>query len=168
MTTRQARHKRGREHNGGGIAPRAALLFNLGHRIEAVQFTRVAPAVLCLEYRRTEDKVDDSHVIWLWLSLKCCYSLELSLRSLCYHHNSRRKCQQEPKLHLQMDKTLDAQFLRVEKALATLVASISTYNPNPVLAHDLVAADQELSHGLADCMICSISLLKPPNLTSLQ
>ncbi|KFZ18934.1 hypothetical protein V501_00937 [Pseudogymnoascus sp. VKM F-4519 (FW-2642)] len=49
-----------------------------------------------------------------------------------------------------MDKTLDAQFLRVEKALATLVASISTYNPSPVLAHDLVAADQELSHGLAD------------------
>ncbi|OBT66099.1 hypothetical protein VE03_05064 [Pseudogymnoascus sp. 23342-1-I1] len=48
-----------------------------------------------------------------------------------------------------MDKTLDAQFLRVEKALATLVSSISTYNPNPVLAHDLVAADQELSHGLA-------------------
>jgi hypothetical protein len=56
MTTRQARHERGREHNGGGIAPRAALLFNLGHRIEAVQYTRVAPAVLCLEQRRTEDK----------------------------------------------------------------------------------------------------------------
>lgn len=56
-----------------------------------------------------------------------------------------------------MDKTLDAQFLRVEKALATLVASISTYNPNPVLAHDLVAADQELSHGLADCMVYPIS-----------
>ncbi|KFY03797.1 hypothetical protein O988_01208 [Pseudogymnoascus sp. VKM F-3808] len=49
-----------------------------------------------------------------------------------------------------MDKTLDVQFLRVEKALATLVASISTYNPNPVLAQDLVTADQELSHGLAD------------------
>ena len=56
-----------------------------------------------------------------------------------------------------MDKTLDAQFLRVEKALATLVASISTYNPNPVLAHDLVAADQELSHGLANCMVYPIS-----------
>lgn len=63
----------------------------------------------------------------------------------------------QKELYLQMDKTLDAQFLRVEKALATLVASISTYNPNPVLAHDLVAADQELSHGLANCMVYPIS-----------
>jgi len=50
-----------------------------------------------------------------------------------------------------MDKTLEAQFQRVEKALATLIASISTYNPNPGLAQDLVNADAELSHGLADC-----------------
>lgn len=68
--------------------------------------------------------------------------------------------QSRPEPSLKMDRTLDAQFLRVEKALATLVASISTYNPNPVLAQDLVAADQELSHGLADCMI-SQSDVKP-------
>ena len=52
-----------------------------------------------------------------------------------------------------MDKTLDAQFQRVEKALASLIASVATYNPNPALAHDLVAADQELSHGLSSCTI---------------
>jgi hypothetical protein len=58
-----------------------------------------------------------------------------------------------------MDKTLEAQFQRVEKALATLIASISTYNPNPSLAQDLVDADAELSHGLADCKASLTSLL---------
>ncbi|KAL2060872.1 hypothetical protein VTL71DRAFT_8924 [Oculimacula yallundae] len=47
-----------------------------------------------------------------------------------------------------MDTLLDGRFERVEKALATLITSISTYNPAPALANDLVAADTELSEGL--------------------
>ncbi|CZT43463.1 uncharacterized protein RSE6_03507 [Rhynchosporium secalis] len=46
-----------------------------------------------------------------------------------------------------MDNFLDGRFERVEKALATLITSISTYNPAPALANDLVAADAELSDG---------------------
>ncbi|KAJ4987726.1 mediator of rna polymerase ii transcription subunit 4 [Stagonosporopsis vannaccii] len=47
-----------------------------------------------------------------------------------------------------MDDILQAQFDRVEQALGTLVDSIASYNPNPQAAIDLVAADNELSHGL--------------------
>ncbi|KAL3421103.1 hypothetical protein PVAG01_07548 [Phlyctema vagabunda] len=47
-----------------------------------------------------------------------------------------------------MDKVIDSRFERVEKALATLISSISTYNPSPTLANDLVTADTELSAGL--------------------
>jgi hypothetical protein len=47
-----------------------------------------------------------------------------------------------------MDDLIDKRFQRVEKALATLINSISTYNPNPSLANDLVAADADLSEGL--------------------
>ncbi|KAG4413504.1 hypothetical protein IFR04_013369 [Cadophora malorum] len=47
-----------------------------------------------------------------------------------------------------MDKLLDNRFEQVEKALATLITSISTYNPAPALANNLVAADAELSEGL--------------------
>lgn len=47
-----------------------------------------------------------------------------------------------------MDKIIDSQFSRVEKALSTLIQSIATYNPSPQLATDLVVADQELSQGL--------------------
>jgi hypothetical protein len=50
-----------------------------------------------------------------------------------------------------MDKIIDVQFQRVEKALATLIQSIATYNPNPNLATDLVAADHELTKGLEQC-----------------
>ena len=50
-----------------------------------------------------------------------------------------------------MDTLLDVRFERVEKALATLINSISTYNPAPVLANDLVTADAELSQGLEQC-----------------
>ncbi|ESZ91775.1 hypothetical protein SBOR_7845 [Sclerotinia borealis F-4128] len=48
-----------------------------------------------------------------------------------------------------MDKIIDARFDRVEKALASLIASISKYNPVPALAQDLVLADQELNDGLS-------------------
>lgn len=47
-----------------------------------------------------------------------------------------------------MDLLIDKRFERVEKALATLINSISTYNPNPALANDLVTADAELNEGL--------------------
>jgi hypothetical protein len=47
-----------------------------------------------------------------------------------------------------MDEIIDRRFERVEKALATLINSISTYNPAPALANDLVTADAELSQGL--------------------
>jgi hypothetical protein len=50
-----------------------------------------------------------------------------------------------------MDMIIDSQFSRVEKALSTLINSIATYNPNPHLATDLVAADKELSQGLKLC-----------------
>jgi len=50
-----------------------------------------------------------------------------------------------------MDEIIDKRFERVEKALATLITSISTYNPAPALANDLVAADAELSQGLEKC-----------------
>ena len=47
-----------------------------------------------------------------------------------------------------MDEVIDGHFERVENALAKLINSISTYNPSPSLATDLVAADAELSQGL--------------------
>lgn len=50
-----------------------------------------------------------------------------------------------------MDTILDNRFEKVEKALATLINSIATYNPSPTNANDLVAADAELSEGLEQC-----------------
>jgi len=57
-----------------------------------------------------------------------------------------------PHIYARMDKIIDSQFLRIEKALSTLINSIATYNPSPQLATDLVTADQELSKGLELCM----------------
>jgi hypothetical protein len=51
-----------------------------------------------------------------------------------------------------MDNIIDQRFERVEKALATLITSISTYNPSITHANDLVAADAELSQGLEQCL----------------
>lgn len=61
-----------------------------------------------------------------------------------------------------MDDLLDNRFERVEKALATLITSISTYNPAPALANDLVAADAELSEGLEQCELAPSSHCKLP------
>ncbi|KAF2835619.1 hypothetical protein M501DRAFT_1019615 [Patellaria atrata CBS 101060] len=47
-----------------------------------------------------------------------------------------------------MDIVLNEQFHRVETALDTLIESISSYNPSPSAALDLVSADDELSKGL--------------------
>jgi hypothetical protein len=52
-----------------------------------------------------------------------------------------------------MDEIIDKRFERVEKALSTLINSISTYNPAPALANDLVSADAELSQGLEQCKL---------------
>ncbi|EFX06073.1 mediator of RNA polymerase 2 transcription subunit 4 [Grosmannia clavigera kw1407] len=49
-----------------------------------------------------------------------------------------------------MDRFIDARLDRVEKALATVIDSISKYNPSPALAEDLLAADRELSGGLEE------------------
>lgn len=65
-----------------------------------------------------------------------------------------------------MDKFIDSRFERVEKALATLINSISTYNPSPALANDLVKADTELSEGLQQCeRRTTLSLSEPHILT---
>jgi len=54
---------------------------------------------------------------------------------------------------LPMGDHIDARFIRVEKALETLIKSIAGYNPAPAVANDLVAADSELNKGLEHCMI---------------
>ncbi|KAK0721949.1 vitamin-D-receptor interacting mediator subunit 4-domain-containing protein [Lasiosphaeria miniovina] len=47
-----------------------------------------------------------------------------------------------------MDKYLDARFERVERALASLIDSITKYNPSEKLGEELIAADRELAAGL--------------------
>lgn len=47
-----------------------------------------------------------------------------------------------------MEDLLASRFKRVEVALATLIESIAKYNPNPIHANDLIAADKELNQGL--------------------
>ena len=54
-----------------------------------------------------------------------------------------------------MDEIIDKRFERVEKALAKLIGSLSTYNPSTNDANDLVAADAELSQGLEQCRLLS-------------
>jgi hypothetical protein len=47
-----------------------------------------------------------------------------------------------------MDKYIDKRFERVERALASLIDSITKYTPSTTQAQDLAAADKELSEGL--------------------
>ncbi|KAI9704605.1 MAG: hypothetical protein M1820_005518 [Bogoriella megaspora] len=47
-----------------------------------------------------------------------------------------------------MDAKIQSQLTRVEQALNTLIDSITSYNPSPAAALDLVAADDELGEGL--------------------
>ncbi|TVY86716.1 Mediator of RNA polymerase II transcription subunit [Lachnellula willkommii] len=47
-----------------------------------------------------------------------------------------------------MDEIIDRRFERVEKALATLITSISAYNPAPALANDLILSLQSTSQDL--------------------
>lgn len=51
-----------------------------------------------------------------------------------------------------MSAQIDTHFVRVEKALETLIKSLSTYNPSPALANELEAADAELNSGLEECL----------------
>ena len=50
-----------------------------------------------------------------------------------------------------MDTEILNQFARLENALNTLIDSITSYNPSPAAAIDLVVADDELSEGLSQC-----------------
>lgn len=63
-----------------------------------------------------------------------------------------------------MEEIIDRRFERVEKALATLITSISTYNPAPALANDLVTADTELTQGLEQRKSSSPPLKTYPHL----
>lgn len=58
-----------------------------------------------------------------------------------------------------MNKTIDARFERVEKALQTLITSISTYNPTPAHATDLLVADAELNQGLEQRKLSNTPLI---------
>lgn len=49
-----------------------------------------------------------------------------------------------------MDSYIDARFERVEKALATLIESITKYTPQTPQALELASADRELNSGLLD------------------
>jgi hypothetical protein len=55
-----------------------------------------------------------------------------------------------------MDKYIDSRFERVEKALTTLIDSISKYNPSAAQARDLTAADAELGAGLEECKLAAL------------
>ena len=48
-----------------------------------------------------------------------------------------------------MDAKIQDRFTRIENALSTLIDSITSYNPSPAAALDLVTADDELSEGLS-------------------
>lgn len=47
-----------------------------------------------------------------------------------------------------MDKYIDERFERVQRALTSLIDSITKYTPSTTQAHDLATADKELSDGL--------------------
>ena len=48
-----------------------------------------------------------------------------------------------------MDAKIQDQFSRVESALNVLIDSITSYNPLPSAANDLIKADDELGEGLS-------------------
>lgn len=49
-----------------------------------------------------------------------------------------------------MDKIIEARFERVEKALSSLIDSVTKYHPSTTLAEELKAADTDLTKGLED------------------
>ena len=52
-----------------------------------------------------------------------------------------------------MDKYIDSRFERLEKALSSLIDSVTKYHPSTVQAEELRAADDELSKGLVQGML---------------
>lgn len=50
-----------------------------------------------------------------------------------------------------MDATFEEHLLRVESALNSLLDSITSYNPSPTAAGELVVADEGLSKQLRHC-----------------
>lgn len=52
-----------------------------------------------------------------------------------------------------MEEILESHFQRIEVALQTLIDSITTYNPSPPAAVELVAADDALGEGLEQCLL---------------
>jgi hypothetical protein len=49
-----------------------------------------------------------------------------------------------------MDKYIDSQFERLEKALTSLIDSIAKYHPSTAQAKELDDADRELGKGLEE------------------
>jgi hypothetical protein len=52
-----------------------------------------------------------------------------------------------------MNRQLDTCFDRVEKALGTLIDSITKYNPSTIQVQQLGDANAELTRGFQDCML---------------
>ncbi|KAL6886252.1 hypothetical protein HDV57DRAFT_490045 [Trichoderma longibrachiatum] len=59
-----------------------------------------------------------------------------------------------------MDTYIDARFERLEKALATLIDSVTKYHPSPIQAEELKNADNELCKGLEQVEIHQRNHLK--------
>ena len=67
-----------------------------------------------------------------------------------------------------MNKIIDTNFDRVEKALTTLVNSISNYTAQPQAAIDLVKADHDLVDGLKLRKSTGLPNLPTPSLPQLN
>lgn len=58
-----------------------------------------------------------------------------------------------------MDTYIDGRFERLEKALATLIDSVTKYHPSAIQAEELKAADNELCKGLEEGVYKLLHLL---------
>ncbi|KAH6608434.1 mediator of rna polymerase ii transcription subunit 4 [Trichoderma cornu-damae] len=67
-----------------------------------------------------------------------------------------------------MDAYIDNRFERLEKALATLIDSVTKYHPSPIQAEELKAADNELCKGLEQVQIHQNNHLKIQQLRQLS
>ena len=74
-----------------------------------------------------------------------------------------------PALRSGMDSFIDIRFERLEKALASLVDSVTKYHPSPSQAEELKAADAQLSLGLQQGTLCAAAhVLRRRIVASLQ
>ncbi|RFU78485.1 mediator of rna polymerase ii transcription subunit 4 [Trichoderma arundinaceum] len=67
-----------------------------------------------------------------------------------------------------MDTYIDSRFERLEKALATLIDSVTKYHPSAIQAEELKAADNELCKGLEEVQIHQNNHLKIQQLRQLS